>query len=262
MKERKEKEEERKWDRICAPDREPKQRRGSCIQGSPLTNREISWNRRGASEAVRGGWNGWSVADRTEWDLHKRCMPQPCMPQPGCVSAVHTGTESWNMGIGEQTQGGDCCWLQGDSLRGREGGNPQPGMLVEETETAIEATCHSWVMHRRWSRHCSLSLLTCWPSAPPGTRKSPHQGWLSCASCQKLGKAPPKAESIPLVAPSFPVHLSLPGTCDPGSRATSMPCLHQGRLNCSRAALGADSCEWPTHRGGDKTTAEPQGQGD
>ena len=54
MKER-EKEEERKWDRTCSPVGELKQQRGSHIWGSPLTDGEISWDRREASEAVRGG---------------------------------------------------------------------------------------------------------------------------------------------------------------------------------------------------------------
>ena len=62
MKERREKEEERKQDGICAPGEELKYRKDSHIWGRPLTDREISWDRREASEAVEGG----CVADRTE----------------------------------------------------------------------------------------------------------------------------------------------------------------------------------------------------
>ena len=87
---------------------------------------------------------------------------------------VHTGAESLNVRTREKTQGWKCCWLWGDSLRGQEGGNLQLEMLVEETQTAIEARCHCWVMCRGWSHHCSLSLPTCQSPAPPGTRKSPH----------------------------------------------------------------------------------------
>ena len=55
MEGRREKEEERKQDGTCRSGGELKQRRGSRIQGNPITNREISWDRRETSEAVRGG---------------------------------------------------------------------------------------------------------------------------------------------------------------------------------------------------------------
>ena len=65
-----------------------------------------------------------------------------CVPEWDVSPPVHMGSESWNMGIGEQTQGEDCCWLRGDSQRGWERGNLQLGMLVEETQTAVEARRH------------------------------------------------------------------------------------------------------------------------
>ena len=39
-------------------------------------------------------------------------------------------------------------------------------------------------------------------------------------------------------------------------------CLHSSHLGwcvCSRAASGANACEWPTHGNGAETTVEPQG---
>ena len=45
---------------------EPKERRGSCIQGSPLTCGEISWDIREASGAVEGEPSNQSVTGRTE----------------------------------------------------------------------------------------------------------------------------------------------------------------------------------------------------
>ena len=46
---------------------------------------------------------------------------------------------SWCMGIEEQAQSKNCCWLWGDGLRGREGGNLQQGMPMEEDGAAMEA---------------------------------------------------------------------------------------------------------------------------
>ena len=43
------------------------------------------------------------------------------------------------MGIGEQAQSENCCWLRGDGLRGEEGGNLQQEMPMEEDWTAMEA---------------------------------------------------------------------------------------------------------------------------
>ena len=66
MKERRrEKEEERKRDGTRTPGRELKERRGPHMQGSPLTRREISWDRRGAS-GLGGEPSNWSVAGRTD----------------------------------------------------------------------------------------------------------------------------------------------------------------------------------------------------
>ena len=62
MKERgREKEEERKWDGTCTPAGKLK---ASQIWGSPLTDGEISWDRRGALEAQRRMQQ--SVAGRTD----------------------------------------------------------------------------------------------------------------------------------------------------------------------------------------------------
>ena len=75
---------------------ELKERRDSHIKGSPLTGGEISWDRRGASRATGGGHSNQSVASRTEWDLHRWSMPQPCGPQPEtCVLQC-----GWGLGVG------------------------------------------------------------------------------------------------------------------------------------------------------------------
>ena len=103
---------ERRQYRIWTPCEELNCRRGSCTQGSPLTDGEIIWDGRGASEAIEGGWNSWSVADRTEWDLYRWSVPKPCTPKPGtCVCQFTVGAESWNIGIGDETQDEDCYWL-------------------------------------------------------------------------------------------------------------------------------------------------------
>ena len=64
MKERRrDKEEEKKQDRTSALGREKlKERRGSHTRGSPLTDGEISEDRRGDSGAIRGECSNRSVA--------------------------------------------------------------------------------------------------------------------------------------------------------------------------------------------------------
>ena len=51
----------------CVPlEEELKERRCSCIQVSPLTSREIFWDRRGVLGAIGGECSNWPVAGRTE----------------------------------------------------------------------------------------------------------------------------------------------------------------------------------------------------
>ena len=57
-----------------------KEWKDSCIQGSPLNSREISWDRRGALGAIGGECSNSSVAGRTEWDLNTRSLPQSWTP--------------------------------------------------------------------------------------------------------------------------------------------------------------------------------------
>ena len=47
-------------------------------------------------------------------------------------SQVCKGAGSWCVGIGEQAQSENCCWLWGDGLKGWKGGNPQQEMPTEE----------------------------------------------------------------------------------------------------------------------------------
>ena len=126
-------------------------------------------------------------------------------------------------------------------------------MLVEEIQTAIEARYHCWVTHRG-AVTTAASLSTCQPPALPGAKKSPQKGWPH-AGCQALG--PDLLCPWPL---AFVHTCCQQGPCNPGSCSISVSCPHWGRTKCSRAALGADSCEWPTHRGEAKTTAETRGR--
>jgi len=77
----------------------------------------------------------------------------------------------------------------------------------------------------------------------------------------RLGKAINRALSLASMATGFPVRWAPPAFLNSSSYATSMPGPHCSRPKSSRAALGADSCEWPTCGVGDKTTSEQQGPG-
>ena len=75
-------------------------------------------------------------------------------------SQVCKGAGSWCVGTGEQAQSENCCWLWGDGLRGREGGNLQQGKPREEDRTAMEVGCYCSVTRRGRGHYCSLSLPT------------------------------------------------------------------------------------------------------
>ena len=213
--------------------------RGSWSKGEVLTDGEISWERRGASDTVRGGWNGQSVPDKTEWDLHRLSMPHSSVPQTGMC--VHWCTQGLRAGT----------WVLESKPRERTAVGGEETAWGDRREEICNLEClwrkhkhHCWVTLRGWSHHCSLSLPMCqppalpgtrqsphqgWPSQtylqalrkaptrltflclPPGTRKKPHQGWPSPACCQWLRKAPTRAVSLAAMAASFPAHLSPPG---------------------------------------------------
>ena len=59
-------------------------------------------------------------------------------PDWDVCSQVCKEAGSWCVGIGEQAQSENCCWLWGDGLRGREGGNLQQGTPMEEDWTAMK----------------------------------------------------------------------------------------------------------------------------
>ena len=114
----------------------------------------------GELQGLRGEPRNWSVAVRTEWDLHRWSMPQQWAPSLKLVSTGAHGSGCWNVEFGEQTQGGDSCWLWGDSLRGQEWGAPQPGMLRGQAQTPPQkqSTIVEW--HAKGWAAISASLLT------------------------------------------------------------------------------------------------------
>ena len=165
-----------------------------------------------------------------------------CAPDGDVCSHMWKGAVSWSLGTGEQAWSENCCWLWGDRLRGREGGNVQQGMPTEEDWTATEAGHYCWVTRRGRSHYCSLFLPTCWrlpvdnkrslsglalrswlwsnkksplwagPHTPDARQqKKPSQSWPSWALCQVPEKALTRAISLAPVAASFPAHLVPPG---------------------------------------------------
>ena len=60
--------------------------------GKPPHQRGGKLGQRGASGATGGECSHWSVAGRTEWDLHRWSVPQACTPQPErCVHLCGQG---------------------------------------------------------------------------------------------------------------------------------------------------------------------------
>lgn len=67
---------------------------------------------------------------------------------------------SWRVGAGGQSAGEGCCWLRGDSRKGREKRNPRPGVPSEERRAAMKIRRYCWVTRRGRSHHGRLSLHT------------------------------------------------------------------------------------------------------
>ena len=93
-----------------------------------------------------------------------------------------------------------------------------------------------------------------------GRQKNPGQGWPSRALCQAPEKALTRAISLAPMAAGFPVHLARPGL--PRSKQSDHLCTQfsQGQTQELQGSLRTRLL-WVDHRGGDKTKAEPQGQG-
>ena len=109
---------------------------GSWSKGETPTSREISLDRREAFEAVKGEWSSWSVSEWSENHtvsavaLHTSDWDEcPLLP---------AGVGIWNVGTGEQSQGKDCCWLQGDGWGNESEEIHNKKCLWEKTEWVWE----------------------------------------------------------------------------------------------------------------------------
>ena len=103
MKERREKEEERKQDGTCSPGRELKMRRSSHIWEIPLTGGKINWDRKGALGAQRRTQQlvgGRQDRLRPIQVVHASAL---CTPDSDRCPQVCTVAGCWNVGFGEQT---------------------------------------------------------------------------------------------------------------------------------------------------------------
>ena len=254
MKERREKEEERKQDGTCLPGRELG--RGSCI-GKPPHCRKISWERRGALGARRRAQQPVcgrqdrlrptqmvcaTALHATAWDM---CPP------------VHMGAGGWNVGFGEQTQG-------------------ETAVGCEETawEVGSEELCKwecLWRKHRPPQKQSAIvewhaegwatiaaSLLTRWPLPP----------WALGRAHTRAGLRAPAIASLP---PNLAWAARSPWSPNDMFNRYPAPSYLGGLLAvitasapsclmglCALATSGADSGGRNTHRGGAETTAEPQ----
>lgn len=79
-------------------------------KGRPHTSGRTHWNRKGPSGAIKRKCSGWSVAGRTEQDLHGWSVPQALHAPAwdGCPP-VQMGAGCWSVGLGEWTWIEDNC---------------------------------------------------------------------------------------------------------------------------------------------------------
>ena len=94
---------------------------GDLKQRSDTHIKAIVWDRGEAFEAV-GECSSSSVTLWMQWEPNNLCRSHtyPGQDSSPLDCAV---TRSWAVGIREQSQGEICCWQQGDSERGHEGGD-------------------------------------------------------------------------------------------------------------------------------------------
>ena len=200
-----------------------KERRGYHIQGSLLTGEEIRWDRRGALGAIRGEHSNRSVAGRTEWDLQRGFMPQPCMP---CLRHVSTGVDGgwvlecgvWKANLGrglllaarrqpERTRvrkstTGNTCGGSADRHRSEE-------PLLSDTQGAGPF---------------AASLPTCQPLPPHALGRAPAGAGslVPAAAGSPVCPVPTRAPVTPAATTSMPL-LTRADSCTPGQPQKQTP---------------------------------------
>ena len=207
--------------------RELKERRGSHTQGSRVTGREIIWDRDRVSGTQRRVQQ--LVCGRTEWDLYRRSMPQPCVPQPEkgvCWCGGGLGAGMWGMesrpGKGTAVGWEETAWGDGsEELHNQECSWRKPRLTTQKQSATVK-----WCA--RGGAAIAVSLLTCWPLPLWALQRAPTRAGLHA----------------PAIASSTPPHLGDPITAWRGL--------------CALANSGTDSSEWNTCRDGAEATAEPQ----
>ena len=208
------------------------------------------------------GWKGsiWSYWRRMKQlicggqksETYRWSVPKPYTPKTwGCVCQFTVGAESLNMGIGDQTQEEDCHWLWGDSLRGWKGGNLQPGMLVEDIQTATEVRHHCWVTSHAGHEATIAAPLSLHDS--PLTHqvlvKAPTMSGLLVLAARIYESLPLRPDLLHPWLLAFLLTYCHRGPHDSSSYATSASCPRQSRL--LQGGLGSRLL-WlgPVHRGG------------
>ena len=140
-------------------------------------------------------------------------------------------------------------WKQGATAKSHTGGGATTVASLSQHASAC-----------LWTIKAALSGLAL-VRQPPSNRKTPLRAGphTPAAGCQKR---PSLGPYLLCPWPLASLHIwRHGGSRDPSSRTTSAPGLHCGTPKRSKAASVPDSCGWTTHRGGDKTKAEPQRQG-
>ena len=135
------------------------------------------------------------------------------------------------MGFGEQTQGKDCGWLQGDSLRGWEWGNLQMIPMGKPGQPQKQSTVVEW---RQRGGTTAASLPMRRPLPPWALRRAP--GGVGVP-------APPAA-----AATFLHLILSVVGAITTLTTATSVPPPCLGRLMGSGIGSRAGLCGWPENK--------------
>lgn len=172
------------------------------------------------------------VTTHTNNPSHSPNTPDRDISTLECVMAG-----SWNIEVGEQSQGEVCYWLQGDSPRGCEGrdrrrkaGKPcRQGNIAESCagDGAISVASLSDVSAKSWPKEEDPRKGGPLSASHAKEQRTPTREAFEC-QLQRLEKDSNICAPV-LEAAGIPAHLEPLGPCDPSSCASSMLDPHCGR---------------------------------
>ena len=170
-------EKKRKQDKTCAAGMELKKKKGSCTLGSILTRREVTWDRKGASEAKEE--SATTVCGKQDREKPAKMVGAPtlCIPAWDRCPLVRAGLGAKTQGLEDSPGIRTVIDCMGTAWRAWNVVQLQPGLFAEEAGASSR---------RKVKRHqkggVELPLQPLSPTSAVSRRVCPSCliGWLQC----------------------------------------------------------------------------------